>query len=37
VHYIRDKATPLGHENEHTNTRLFLEHLHGNYALPISL
>ncbi len=27
VHYIRDKATPRGHESEHANTR-FLEHLH---------
>ncbi len=27
VHYIRDKATPLGHESKHTNTR-FLEPLH---------
>ncbi len=34
VHYIRDKATPLGHESEHANTR-FLEHLHVNCALPI--
>ncbi len=28
VHYIRDKASPLVHESEHANTRLFLEHLH---------
>ncbi len=34
VHYIRDKATPRGHESEHANTR-FLEHLHVNCALPI--
>ena len=27
VHYIGDKATPRGHESEHTNTP-FLEHLH---------
>jgi hypothetical protein len=27
VHYIRDKASPLGHESEHANTR-FLEPLH---------
>ncbi len=27
VHYIRDKASPLGHESEHADTR-FLEHLH---------
>ncbi len=27
VHYIRDRATPLGHESKHTNTP-FLEHLH---------
>ena len=27
VHYIRDKASPLGHESEDANTR-FLEHLH---------
>jgi ferredoxin-like protein FixX len=27
VHYIRDKASPPGHESEHANTR-FLEHLH---------
>ncbi len=27
VHYIRDKATPPGHESENANTR-FLEHLH---------
>ncbi len=34
VHYIRDKASPLGHESEHANTR-FLEHLHVNCALSI--
>ena len=34
VHYIRDKATPRGHESEHANTP-FLEHLHVNCALPI--
>ncbi len=34
VHYIRDKASPLGHESERANTR-FLEHLHVNYALSI--
>ncbi len=34
VHYIRDKASPLGHECEHDNTR-FLEHLHVNCALSI--
>ncbi len=34
VHYIRDKATPLGHENEHANTP-FLEHLHDNCAPSI--
>ncbi len=34
VHYIRDRASPLGHENEHANTR-FLEHLHVNCALSI--
>ncbi len=27
VHYIRDKATPPGHESEHANTP-FLKHLH---------
>ncbi len=27
VHYIRDRATPLGHESEHINTP-FLEPLH---------
>ncbi len=34
VHYIRDKATPLGHESEHANIR-FLEQLHVNCALSI--
>ena len=34
VHYIGDKATPLGHESVHANTR-FLEHLHVNCALSI--
>ncbi len=34
VHYIRDKASPRGHENEHANTR-FLEHLHVNCDLSI--
>jgi hypothetical protein len=34
VHYIRDKASPRGHESEHANTR-FLEHLHVNCALSI--
>jgi hypothetical protein len=34
VHYIRDKASLLGDESEHANTR-FLEHLHVNCALTI--
>ncbi len=34
VHYIRDKASPRGHEGEHANTP-FLEHLHVNCALSI--
>jgi hypothetical protein len=34
VHYIRDKASPLGDESEHANTR-FLKHLRVNCALPI--
>ncbi len=34
VHYIRDKASPPGHESEHANTR-FLEHLPVNCAPSI--
>ncbi len=34
VHYIRDKATPRGHESEHANSWI-LEHLHVNCALSI--
>ncbi len=34
VHYSRGKASPLGHESEHANTR-FLKHLHVNCALSI--
>ncbi len=34
VHHIRDKASRLGHESEHANTR-FLEHLHVNCDLSI--
>ncbi len=34
VHYIRDQASPRGHESEHANTP-FLEPLQVNCALPI--
>ncbi len=34
VHYIRDKATPLGYESEHANTQ-FIEHMHVSCALSI--
>ncbi len=35
VHYIRGKASPLGHESDHANTRLLKQHLHVNCALSI--
>ncbi len=35
VHYIRDKATPLGHESEHANTP-FLEHFCTSIVLCLS-